>query len=67
MTVHYGKVDDKAAPCGYVFQKRLRGLDRSSNWDPRSPVPIDCLDCIVGHRPAKRKILPWHVDADKKR
>ncbi len=42
------------ADCGYVFDKRLRGLDWASELD-NGCYPVTCIDCRVFHAP-KRKV-----------
>lgn len=70
MTVHYRHykfvgAPAEVAPCGYVYDKRLRGLDFNCSWDERAPVPVNCTACLQ-HRPSRRKVLPWHADAQKR-
>lgn len=61
MIVHYrGDAHVEKAPCGYVFQKHLRGLDASDTWNPEADYPVTCLDCKVLHSPKKHwKIPKW--------
>ena len=43
-----------SAPCEYVFQPHLRGLDASYSWNPHAMYPVTCAKCIE-HRPKKRR------------
>lgn len=54
MTVHYSE-DGVKARCGHAIEKRLRGLDYTTTWDPSTAVPVSCVDCLF-HRPPIWKI-----------
>lgn len=60
MKVHYrGSPAVLKAPCMYVFQKRLRGLDFCTTWNKRVAVPVSCLDCLLFYQPKPWKVPSW--------
>lgn len=68
MKVHFragGKA--AAAPCGYVFDKRLLGLDGVATWNKRVATPVSCLDCLLFHKPKTWKIPAWEGVGKKAR
>lgn len=68
MKVHYRDGDAPTAPCGYKFEKRLRGLDAVGTWNKRVATPVNCLDCLLFHKPSKHwKIPQWEGVGKKSR
>lgn len=56
--VHIKLDKNDIAPCGYKFQKHLRGLDYVKTWNYRVATPINCEDC-KRYEPKKYKIPSW--------
>lgn len=68
MDVHYRDGNTDTAPCGYRFQKHLRGLDYVSTWNKRVATPVSCLNCLLFHQPKKRwKVPSWQGVGKKAR
>jgi hypothetical protein len=63
MLVHYD-TGGKAAPCGYVYAKRMLGLDRSFTWDFAYAHHVTCPLCLRT-RPTKRKLQRAIAEASK--
>lgn len=57
--VHKRDVTCNLAPCGYQFEKRLLGLDACTTWNPAVGNPVNCTDCILFHKPLRRKVATW--------
>jgi len=57
--VHYHAEGAVAAPCGYKFNPRLRGLDSCSTWNKRVAVPVSCRDCLLFYQPKPWKVPSW--------
>lgn len=66
MYVHYSD-DGAVAACGYVVQKHLRHLDYVTTWNAKIATPVNCLNCVLFHRPYKRKIATWENVGKKAR
>lgn len=59
MKVHYRAKGAIHAPCGYVYDKRAKGLDHTDTWDMHAPYPVSCVDCLL-RRPPKRRRQPFN-------
>lgn len=56
------KVDspkDTVAVCGASIAKHLLGLDACEHWNPKVGNPVSCADCLLFHKPFKRKVATW--------
>lgn len=60
MIVHKADNNDiHRARCGAVLSPRLMGLDYCTTWNPAAGNPVSCADCLLFHKPAKRKVATW--------
>lgn len=51
--------DTHTARCGAKLLPRLRGLDYCTTWSETVGNPVNCPDCILFHKPVRRKVATW--------
>lgn len=47
------------ARCGARTKRHLRGLDYNTSWNDKVGNPVTCVDCLLFHKPVRRKVATW--------